>query len=212
MPPLCRVPCPSTQPSCSSWLCLAPLPTNLSTSWGERRQARGHGGGRGVGQNSGGAVAWRGVAWRGVVWRGVVWRGVAWRGVAWCGMAWCGFACKHLHLPDTQLLIIAFSKPCSAHAHPVTAPLCRLPACSKYWAGTVEPMTTPLVALQAALPGTRVSYSDSTALKYTGAGAADDVAACEVRSGGGARRQAGSWRLPRCRAAARGAVSKRTVC
>ncbi|PSC75758.1 putative beta-D-xylosidase 7 [Micractinium conductrix] len=50
----------------------------------------------------------------------------------------------------------------------------------KYWAGTVEPVTTPLVALQAALPGTRVSYSDSTALKYTGAGAADDVAACEA--------------------------------
>ncbi|KAL4434180.1 hypothetical protein ABPG75_000621 [Micractinium tetrahymenae] len=50
----------------------------------------------------------------------------------------------------------------------------------KYFGATVEPITTPLQALQAALPHARVTYNSETALVYTTGGVAQDAEACEA--------------------------------
>jgi len=64
--------------------------------------------------------------------------------------------------------------------HPQRHPSSPLPTCSKYYGATVEPIVTPLQALQASLPDARVTFNAQTSLTFTTEGARQDAAACEV--------------------------------
>lgn len=90
------------------------------------------------------------------------------------------------------------------------SPLPPPPPCSKYFGSTAGPVTTPLMAVRAALPGVEVTFNQSTSEFFTTENANADIAACQVRLGwvgeGGA---AGSGAGERCRESGWEAVAGR---